>query len=266
MLELNQLYNLDCIEGMKQIDDKSIDLIICDLPYGQTKNSWDVVIPFHLLWEQYNRIIKDKGVIVLFGQGMFTAEVMMSNPKMWRYNLIWDKKNASGYLNANRCPLRSHEDICVFYKSLPTYNPQFTQGELNHSKGQSILKEGTNHNYGKHVNLDNAKELNGKKYPKSIIQIPKGGPSTLIHPTQKPIPLLEWLIKTFSNEDDTILDNCAGSSSTLKAAQTLKRNFIGFEINPMYYELGCLRLYEDKSLKELREVLPQLKVKYKDHI
>lgn len=263
MLALNQLYNMDCIEGMKQIEDKSIHLIICDLPYGQTHNEWDKIIPFEELWTQYNRIIRDNGVIILFGQGMFTAEIMFSNKKIWRYNLIWNKQLTSGFLNANRCPLRSHEDICVFYKSLPTYNPQFTQGELNHSKGTILYKEGTNHNYGKHLNVDNAKKLNGRKYPKSIIDISRGGPSTLIHPTEKPLDLLLYLIRMYSNEGDIVLDNCAGSSSTLKAAQELNRQFIGFETNPIYYELGQLRLFENKSTKELRKLLPELKEKYK---
>lgn len=129
MLELNKIYNIDCIEGMKQINDKSIDMILCDLPYGQTaRNKWDVIIPFDKLWEQYCRIIKDNGAIILFGNGMFTAKLMISNEKMWRYNLVWEKTQPTGFLNAKRMPLRNHEDICVFYKKLPTYNPQKTAG------------------------------------------------------------------------------------------------------------------------------------------
>lgn len=141
MLEINKIYNEDCLEGMKRIDDKSVDCIICDLPYEvlNKKNEsakWDTIIPFDKLWEQYNRIIKDDGAILLFGQGMFTAQLMMSNPSMWRYNLIWKKGNRStGFLNAKRMPLRIHEDIVVFYKKLPTYNPQKVKGAKNHSRG-----------------------------------------------------------------------------------------------------------------------------------
>ena len=140
-MEIDKIYNEDCLVGMKAIPDKGIDCIICDLPYGvlnrQNKSAqWDNIIPIEPLWEQYNRIIKDNGAMVLFAQGMFTAQLMMSNPKMWRYNLIWDKINRStGFLNANRCPLRIHEDIVVFYKYQPTYNPQFTFGQVNHKRG-----------------------------------------------------------------------------------------------------------------------------------
>ena len=129
MLEINRIYNEDCLEGMKKIDDKSIDCIIADLPYGQTsRNKWDSVIPFKPLWEQYERIIKDNGAIILFANGMFTADLMQSNRKLWKYNLIWEKTQPTGFLNAKKMPLRSHEDICIFYKKLPTYNPQKTTG------------------------------------------------------------------------------------------------------------------------------------------
>lgn len=140
-MEIDKIYNEDCLIGMKDIPDKSIDAVICDLPYSVLNRSnphaqWDNIIPFEPLWEQYERIVKDNGAIVLFAQGMFTAQLMMSNPKMWRYNLIWDKINRpTGFLNANRCPLRIHEDVVVFYKSQPTYNPQFTYGPVNHKRG-----------------------------------------------------------------------------------------------------------------------------------
>lgn len=129
MIAINKIYNEDCLDGMQKIDDKSIDLICTDLPYGQTaRNKWDSVIPFEPLWEQYERIIKDNGAIILFGNGMFTADLMQSNRKLWRYNIIWEKTQPSGHLNANKMPLRTHEDICVFYKKLPIYNPQKTSG------------------------------------------------------------------------------------------------------------------------------------------
>ena len=147
-IELNNIYNIDCLEGMKDIPDGMVDCIICDLPYEVlNKNNkhaqWDKIIPFDKLWEQYTRVTKPSAAICLFGQGMFTAKLMMSNPDMWRYNLIWDKKKTTGFLNANRMPLRCHEDIAVFYKELPTYNPQFFDGEPTHPRGK-----------GKHVNND----------------------------------------------------------------------------------------------------------------
>ena len=160
-MEIDKIYNEDCLVGMKAIPDKSIDCIICDLPYGvlNRKNKsaqWDNIIPFEPLWEQYERVIKDNGAIVLFAQGMFTAQLMMSNPKLWRYNLIWDKVNrVTGFLNANRCPLRIHEDIVVFYKSQPTYNPQFTYGPVNHKRGgagNGIAKVSRGGVYGKMTN------------------------------------------------------------------------------------------------------------------
>ena len=167
-MEIDKIYNEDCLVGMKAIPDKSIDCIICDLPYGvlnrQNKSAqWDNIIPFEPLWEQYERIIKDNGAIVLFAQGMFTAQLMMSNPKMWRYNLIWDKINRStGFLNANRCPLRIHEDIVVFYKSQPTYNPQFTFGQVKHKRGgagNGIMKASKSGGvYGKMTNGGKKKE------------------------------------------------------------------------------------------------------------
>ena len=136
-----RLYNGDCLKIMKDIPDKTIDMILCDLPYGQTaRNKWDTVIPFDKLWQQYNRIIKDNGAIVLFANGMFTADLMISNKKMWKYNLVWDKVLPSGFLNAKKMPMRSHEDICVFYKKPPTYNPQMVEGKECHSRGKAVGK------------------------------------------------------------------------------------------------------------------------------
>lgn len=213
MIELNNIYNENCLEGMKRIPDASIDAIICDLPYGvlhkdNPNAQWDRVIPFEPLWQQYERIIKDNGAIVLFAQGMFTADLMQSNRKLWRYNLIWDKGRSTGFLNANRMPLRCHEDICVFYKSLPTYNPQYTDGEPNHSRGNGIHND-TNRCYGKYGRNYQGRTYeevprvaptvpNGKKLPLSIITIKKEHESTVIHPTQKPVDLLRYLILTYT--------------------------------------------------------------------
>ena len=252
-MELNKIYHGDCLELMKEIPDKSVDCIICDLPYGvlnrRNKSAqWDNIIPFEPLWEQYERIIKDNGAIVLFASGMFTAQLMMSNPKMWRYNLIWDKKNRStGFLNANRCPLRIHEDIVVFYKSQPTYNPQFTYGEVNHKRG---LSEGQNRCYGNFAVTESI--ITNKKYPTSIIRVEKEHKNgNYYHPTQKPVNLLRWLIRTFTNEGELVLDNCMGSGTTAVACIKEKRNFIGMELNKEFYDIACERIKQEQDILTL---------------
>ena len=239
----------DCLEWMKDIPYGSIDMILCDLPYGQTqRNKWDVVIPFEPLWGQYSRIIKDNGAIVLFANGMFTAELMMSNKRMWKYNLVWDKVLPSGFLNAKKMPMRGHEDICVFYKKLPIYNPQMTQGNECHSRGNAIgqIQEdySRNTNYGSFVAVQTEGNL---KYPKSIITYQKPHPSTTVHPTQKPVALLEYLIKTYTNEGDVVLDNCMGSGSTGVACVNTGRNFIGIEMDKQYYDIASTRIYGAKK-------------------
>lgn len=249
MLEINKIYNIDCLEGMKQIDDKSIDCIICDLPYETLNKSnanaqWDKMIPFDRLWEQYERIIKDAGAIILFCQGMFTAQLMMSKPGLWRYNLIWKKGNRStGFLNAKKMPLRNHEDIAVFYKKQPTYNPQKWQGAPNHSRG-SLKGKKTNQCYGDFDPAGAEDDLSGWKYPISIIDIDKEHDSKSFHPTQKPVELLRYLIRTYSNPGDLILDNCMGSGTTAVAAIKEKRRFIGFELDENYYEKAVARIKE----------------------
>ena len=233
----------DCLELMEDIPDKSIDLILCDLPYGTTRNSWDEVIPFDKLWAQYNRIIKDNGAILLFAQGKFYVNLVSSNMKMFRYDLVWDKELVSGFLNAKRMPLRRHEQVAVFYKHLPTYNPQFTQGKPLHSKGTAYqTKELTNNNYGDFKATDDDRAGSTEKYPTSIIKFQKPHPSVCVHPTQKPIELLEYLIKTYTNEGDTVLDNCMGSGSTGVACKNTDREFIGMELDEKYYKIACERL------------------------
>lgn len=242
----------DCLELMQNIDDASIDMILCDLPYGVLNNKnknaqWDKKIPLDVLWEQYNRIIKSNGVIVLFASGMFTAELMMSNSSMWRYNLVWKKGNRiSGFLNANKQPLRNHEDILVFYKNQPTYNPQMTFGKPVHTKGDGIHK--CNQNCYGDMKESNT-QLSNLKYPISVLNFDKEHPQKY-HPTQKPIELLKYLIKTYTNENDLVLDNCMGSGSTGVACKCLNRNFIGFELDPKYFEIAKSRIeigyYEDK--------------------
>lgn len=245
MIELNHIYCMDCMIGMQEIDDKSVDMILCDLPYGRTHNRWDTVLPFDKLWEQYNRIIKDNGCIALFADGLFMADLMESNRKMWRYNLVWDKVLTSGFLNANRQPLRQHEEICIFYKKQPTYNPQKTKGLPNHSKGRP--KECSNNNYGEFKFADNRELLGDMKHPTSILRFAKPHPSVAEHPTQKPVDLLESLIKTYSNEGDVVLDNCMGSGSTAIACINTGRQYVGFESDHAYHELAINRI---NSLQE----------------
>lgn len=242
-----ELYNADCLEKMKDIPDKSIDMILCDLPYGVTQNSKDIVIPFEPLWEQYNRIIKDNGAILLFAQGLFYVDVVNSNRKLFRYDLVWDKVLTSGFLNANRMPLRRHEQIAVFYKKLPTYNPQFTQGKPLHSKGVNYMNNTTNNNYGKFENNSDDRKGCTEKYPTSIIECKKDHHSVCVHPTQKSVEMLEYLIKTYSNEGDTILDNTMGSGSTGVACVNTNRNFIGIELNEDYFNVAKRRIEEHQN-------------------
>ena len=225
----------DCLEVMKRMDAKSVDVIVTDLPFGTTQNSWDVIIPFDKLWEQYNRIRKKNTPIVLFGQGMFTAKLMMSNFTMWRYNLIWDKGDRpTGFLNAKRMPLRSHEDILVFYESLPTFNPQMWEGNSpTHSRGSK--NKNLNNNYGKFESTPTV-DYGNKKFPISILRFPKPHPP--IHPTQKPVALLEYLIRTYTNENDTVLDSCIGSGTTAVACIRSNRKFIGIEKEEKYFKMA----------------------------
>lgn len=226
-MEVNSIYNIECITGMQKIETESIDMIFCDLPYGKTKNTWDKIISPNKLWEQYNRIIKRNGAIVLFGQDKFTARMMLSNPKLHRYNLIWDKMLSSGFLNANIMPLREHEDIMIFYKKTPTYNPQFTHGKPLHSIGNS--KKNENSNYGCIKTKNNLRAGTTQKHPTSILRFQKVHPSVSIHPTQKPLNLCRYLIRMFTNKDDLVLDNCCGSGSIPLAALMEQRKYIGMD-------------------------------------
>ena len=229
------------MELMNNIPDKSIDCIITDLPYGQTtRNKWDSVIPFEPLWQQYKRIIKDNGAIILFGNGMFTAELMMSNKSMWRYNIIWEKTQPTGFLNAKKMPLRSHEDICVFYKKSPTYNPQKTTGHVRKvSKAEHKVGCKNTSDYGEHglTTYDST-----ERYPKSVWKFAKDIQKSALHPTQKPIALIEELIKTYTNEGEIVLDSCMGSGTTGVAALNLHRRFIGIEMDEKYFEISKNRI------------------------
>ena len=241
----------DCLELMREIPDKSIDLIICDLPYGVTKNKWDKQIDWQELWVQYKRIIKDNAAIVLFGQGKFFVDLVNSNRKWFRYDLIWDKVIISGFLNAYRMPLRKHEQIAIFYKHLPTYNPQMSYGHKpTHNAGKiNPNKAEVNHNYGKFTRAIIKRQGCTDRMPTSIIQFSKAHPSGCRHPTEKPVELLEYLIKTYSNENEVVLDNCIGSGSTAVACIRTNRRYIGFELEKEYYDIAIKRIEIEKIKK-----------------
>ena len=241
MLEKNKIYQGNCLEVMKDIDDASIDMILCDLPYGVTNNKKDIVIPFDKLWKQYERIIKDNGAIALFAQGIFYVDLVSSNRKLFRYDLVWDKKLCSGFLNSNRQPLRRHEQIAIFYKKQPTYNPQFTTGMPSHSKGKCLNKH-KNSNYGNYIEVDNTNKNNMDKFPISILQYQKTHPSKAVHPTQKSIELSEYLIKTYTNENELVLDNCIGSGTTAVACVNTNRDYIGIELQQKYVDIANERI------------------------
>ena len=227
----------DCLELMKDIPDGSVDMILCDLPYGITKCKWDSVIPFDALWEQYNRVIKDNGAIVLFAQGVFTHKLAMSNIAHYKYEWIWRKSFATGFLNSKRIPLRAHENILVFYKNPPTYNPQFTQGKPYKTKNGALSPV-----YDKNfASVETVSD--GRRYPIDVLdfKIEKG-----LHPTQKPVALLEYLIKTYTNEGDTVMDNCMGSGSSGVSCVNTNRNFIGMELDKTYFDIAKQRI-ENKT-------------------
>ena len=220
---------------MKDIPDGSVDMILCDLPYGTTQNKWDVIIDFDSLWSQYSRVIKAGGAIVLFCDGLFTAKLVMSNPKMWRYNLVWDKQRGCDFLNANVKPLKSHEDIAVFYKKKPAYNKQYW-----YSTPYKPTKNGSlSDNYGDRGTAW-TESKDGRRNPLTILSFPRD--SDKKHPTQKPVALLEYLIKTYTNPGETILDNCMGSGSTGVACLNTGRNFIGIELDEKYFSIAKDRI------------------------
>lgn len=235
----NSVHYGDCRELMPKIPSGTVDMVCADLPYGTTKNKWDIILDPDVLFKNYWRILKPNGIVVLFGQDKFTAKMMLSN-KYHRYNIVWDKVLVTGFLNANRMPLRSHEDIMVFYKKLPTYNPQKTLGKINHSRGQN--KDQQSENYGRYGPKDNHKILGDMKHPKSIITFQKPHSSVATHKTAKPVDLIEWLIKSYTNKGDTVLDNTAGSMTTGLACVNTGRKYILMENDFSIYEKGLERL------------------------
>jgi len=235
------LINDDCLIAMAKLPDKSIDLILTDPPYGTTQCKWDSVIPFEPMWNELKRVIKDNGCIILFAQDKFTAKLICSNIKQHKYNLIWNKFLTTGYLNANKMPLRVHEDIVVFYNKQPIYNPQKTIGNKNHSFGNKD-KSIKNRAYGKHIYIDNSKKLGNLKHPKSILNFQAIHTSKRKHTSEKPTDLLEYLIKTYTKENDTVLDFTMGSGSTGVSCKNTNRDFIGIELDKDYFNIAKERI------------------------
>ncbi len=224
---INRLFEGDCLVCMQEIPDQSVDLILCDLPYGMTQNEWDCYIPLDELWKQYKRVIKPNGAIVLTSNGIFTARLILSQPNMFKYKWVWEKSKPTNFLNAKKQPLRKHEDVCVFYKRQPTYHPQMTQGEP-YDKG--TRKNQLCGNYGDFEPVHVASE--GKRYPTDIIYVKTAeSEGAVLHPTQKPIELGRYMVRTYTNPGDLVLDNTFGSGSFLVAALMEGRNFIGIEKN-----------------------------------
>ncbi len=225
---------------MKQIPDKSIDMILCDLPYGTTSCSWDIIISFEKLWEQYNRIVKDNGAIVLFASEPFTSFLIQSNLKYFKYKLIWEKEQGVNPLLSKKQPLNDIEEICVFYKKQCLYNPQFQTGKpykTTRDKKERIC-EVNNHTFRQTTTIND-----GRRYPKRVLSFNR---ETGLHPTQKPVALLEYIIKTYTNENETVLDNCMGSGSTGVACVNTNRNFIGIEIGENYFNISKERIEKAK--------------------
>lgn len=227
----NRIIEGDCLEAMKGIPSKSVDMILCDLPYGTTQNQWDSVIPLDQLWAHYERIIKDNGVIALTAQGLFTANLMVSNPKLFKYKITWVKSKPTNFLNAKKQPLRKHEDILVFYKNQPNYNPQMSNGEP-YNKG--FRKDQLTGSYGDFKTVE--VKSNGERYPTDVIYFKTAeSEGEVYHPTQKPVELGRYLTRTFTKEGDIVLDNTCGSGSFLVAAVLEGRKFIGIEKNKEVY-------------------------------
>ena len=225
----------DCLERMKEIPDNSIDMVLTDPPYGTTACKWDTVIDFELMWKELKRITKDNGAICLFSQMPFSASLVMSNPKMFKYNWVWNKPRATGHLNAKIYPMKDHEDIQVFCKKPHNYYPQFSRG-----KAYTCQSGKGSENYNKQISIKTNNE--GRRYPKTTLSFNVA--KTKLHPTQKPVALLEYLIKTYTLENETVLDFTAGSFSTGVACVNLNRKFVGIEKDDRYFEIGSNRVKE----------------------
>lgn len=235
----------DCLELLKTLPDNSVDFVCADMPYGTTKCKWDTIIPLKPLWEELKRVVKPRAAIALFSQTPFDKVLGCSNLPMLRYEWIWEKTNATGFFNAQKMPLKAHENVLVFYQKLPAYNAQKTTG---HTRRTTARK-----NIGSEVYGEGAKETHydsTERYPRSVLQFQSDRYKSNLHPTQKPLALLEYMVRTYSDEGDTVLDFCMGSGTSGVAAVTLDRNFIGMELEPKYFEISQVRITNAKKSKD----------------
>ena len=263
-MELNKIYNEDCLEGMKRIPDGSVDMILCDLPYGTTACKWDTIIPFDPLWEQYERVIKDNGAIVLTASQPFTSALVMSNPQQFKYEWVWDKVRATNFMSAKKEPLRRHESVLVFGTPRTTYNWQPLEltdgGKRRNNRARVSKHEKKESVYGDTSGLK-MPTYEGKEfgYPKSILTIPREQNNQyskpVVHPTQKPVALFEYLIKTYTNKNETVLDNCMGSGTTAIACMNTERNYIGFELDKTYHEKSLERIKNHTTQTDIFDLL-----------
>lgn len=241
---MNKLYLGDCLDIMPDLPSNSVNLIFSDLPFGTTRCAWDSVIDLNKLWKQYNRLIKPNGAILLFAQTPFDKVLGASNLEMLRYEWIWEKTQATGHLNSKKMPMKAHENILVFYKKLPTYNPQKTQGH--ERKVSTVLhKKNTSNNQTDIYNkFDNFTDYDStERYPRSVLKFPSDKQKLALHSTQKPLALCEYMIKTYTNEGDLVLDSCIGSGTIPLAAKNLNRNFIGIEKEEKFYDIAKKRVF-----------------------
>lgn len=249
MIELDKIYLEDCIEGMKAIPDGSVDMICTDPPFGSTANPWDRQLPLPAMWAEFMRVTKENAAIVIFSQLSFAVDVINANRKLFRYEWIWEKSCPVGFLNAKKMPLRLHENILVFYRHLPTYNPQFWQSTP-YKKSQRVIERGC---YRELKRRYVTQSEDGQRYPVDIVRCNSGqslsGNKQMYHPTQKPVELLEYLIKTYSNEGETVLDACMGSGSTAVACINTERRFIGFETVQQYFDIAEERIRKAKQCR-----------------
>lgn len=231
----------DCLELMSRIPDGSIDMVLSDLPYGTTRCRWDTPINLQELWKQYRRVVKENGAIVLFSAQPFTTELISSNKAMYRYEWIWKKTQPSGFMNAKKMPLRTHENIEIFYRKPPTYNPQMTHGHQRKTATAYGTRELDGSScYGREER--NYTYDSTDRYPVDVLQYSTGDKSKRLHPTQKPVDLLEYLVKTYTNPGETVLDNCMGAGSTGVACLNTGREFVGIELDPEYYQIAKERI------------------------
>ena len=246
MIEKNKIYCESCLDTMSRMEDNSIDLLLQDMPYGVTHNNWDKIPDLGMLWKEWLRITKRSGAMIFTAQQPFSTDLITSNRNDFKYDLIWEKSRATGFLNSNKQPLRNHEQILLFYREQPVFNPQKNKGNPNHVSNGKMSKSGTNNNYGNFglIKLHKTEY----KFPKSVIYFQQSDPNTIIHPTQKPLDLFRYLIKTYSNEDDFVYDGYMGSGTTAHACILEKRNWIGSEISQEYVDLANKRI--DPYLKQ----------------